>query len=156
MDKQFLGYSPISVANFIIELSKKLDQENLTILKLLKLCYISHGFTLAVNNKPLVAEHAQAWEYGPVFPSIYHAFKTIKPPITNKLFCENEHILDDDKEIITLVNKRYGTLNGLQLSALTHAEGTPWKQAKNENKTIIENKVIKDYYKHLPQNENTR
>ena len=155
MDKPlFLGYSPISVANFIIELSIKLEQENLTILKLLKLCYISHGFTLAVNNRPLVAEHAQVWEYGPVFPSIYHAFKIINPPITNTIYCQSESMAENDRVIIKLVNKKYGTLNGLELSALTHAKGTPWAQAKNANKTIIDNKIIKDYYKQLPQNEN--
>ena len=147
MEQPFLGYSPISVANSIIELKQK----DLTILKLLKLCYIAHGFNLALNNRPLVAEHAQAWEYGPVFPSIYHAFKMIKPPITAKLSCENENIEKNDKEVISLVNRKYGTLTGWELSALTHAKGTPWDQSKSERKSIISNNTIKNYYKLLPQ-----
>ena len=65
MSENKKGHDPILIANYFI----KLKPPNLTLLKLIKLCYISHGFTLALTNKPLSSEPAGAWQYG---PSVFH------------------------------------------------------------------------------------
>ena len=36
--------------------------------------------------------------------------------------------------------------SGLQLSAMTHANGTPWDQAVSKRQFYIPNKMIKRYY----------
>ena len=42
-------------------------------MKLLKLTYISYGFYLAASEgkEHLIDEKPAAWDYGPVFPSLY-------------------------------------------------------------------------------------
>ena len=70
-----MEYSAKAIANYFLELAAK-HGEKVTPLKIQKLVYIAHGWHLALYEKPLVYdEFAEAWEYGPVFPSIYHEFK---------------------------------------------------------------------------------
>ncbi len=155
------GHNPIAIANHFIDLSQ---QNGLTLMQLLKLSYIAHGFNLALLNKPLADEYAEAWKFGPVFPSIYHEFKYEKPGLikdkakrvntkTNTLedfivdFSENEKI------IMKFTFDKYGKLDGWKLSAITHAKGTPWHTAWKEGQYIrgysIKNELIKEYYKNL-------
>ena len=77
-----MGYSAFAVANYFLRLGRDSGEE-ITPLKIQKLVYIAHGYHLAFtasdnspNGLPLVDdEFAEAWQYGPVFPSLYHHFK---------------------------------------------------------------------------------
>ena len=152
------GYNPITIANHFIDLSPK----GLTLMQLLKLSYISHGFTLAHLDKPLADEYAEAWKFGPVFPSIYHEFKYEKPGlIKNKAQRANmktkslEYFVSnfdtDEERVMEFTYKKYGKLDGWQLSDITHAKGTPWYKAWEDGKHIrgfsISNDLIKAHYK---------
>ena len=173
-----MGYSAFAVANYFLDLAKK-DGVKITPLKIQKLVYIAHGYHLAFtardnppNGSPLVNdEFAEAWRYGPVFPSLYHHFKRFGgDPITE--FAEDiEFSYDDDtgkldtKSITpkidpndefpcALLNKIwevYGEYTGLQLSDITHREGTPWektwKRRKGFRNAHIPNKAIIKYYR---------
>ena len=160
MSLQNQGHDPVAIANYFIDLSPK----GLTLMQLLKLSYISHGFTLAFLDKPLADEYAEAWKFGPVFPSIYHEFKYEKPRlITNKakwadmetrtLKAVSSHFDKEEKTIMKLNYEKYGSLDGWQLSAITHAEGTPWYKAWEEGQHIrgfsISNNEIKNHYQAL-------
>lgn len=161
MSSQTQGHDPVAIANYFIGLSRG---KGLTLMQLLKLSYISHGFTLAFLKKPLANEYAEAWKFGPVFPSIYHEFKYEKPgPIKNKakwadmqdnvLKEVSSNFSNSEKTIMKLTYKKYGSLDGWQLSAITHAEDTPWATAWKEGQYIrgfsISNKKIKEYYQSL-------
>ena len=154
------GYNPITIANHFIDLSPK----GLTLMQLLELSYISHGFTLALLDSPLADEYAGAWEFGPVFSSIYHEFKFEKPGLikkkaqianmkTNSLEYFVSNFDMDEEEIMEFTYKRYGKLDVWKLIAITHAEGTPWYEAWEEGKHIrgfsIRNELIKKHYKNL-------
>ena len=131
----------VTIANRFIELS---SNKGLTLMQLLKLSYIAHGFKLGLSGKPLANETVQAWKFGPVFPSIYHEFKyepsnsKIKELATdlnksrNALEPVRGNFTETEEKIISLVYDIYGDINGLKLSALTHKEGTPWYKAWNE------------------------
>ena len=95
------GHNPIAIANHFIDLSPN----GLTLMQLLKLSYISHGFTLALLDKPLADEYAEAWRFGPVFPSIYHEFKKKSGPIKNKAQKANMriNILEDFISALVMV-----------------------------------------------------
>ena len=133
-------------------------------LKLQKLVYISHGWHLGIFDKELVTdEFAEAWKYGPVFPSLYHEFKAFgSKPITRlaKDLDEEEfrvftpRISQTDSQRIELLCKvwdGYGNLTAGQLSELTHQEETPWSEVWKKSPGIrnlhIENEIIKDHYK---------
>ena len=163
------GYNPVTIANYFIGLRSS-DKE-LTLMKLLKLSYIAHGVTLAVLSRPdqnylLANEYVEAWKYGPVFPSIYHEFKDQPGRIQKKAQRFNPQIntvedwtadfLENEKKVMEWVNKRYGHLEGWELSVITHKKGTPWIEAWEEGKHIrgysISNDKIKSYYKDILNN----
>ena len=162
-----MGYSAKAVANYFLDLAAK-EGVALSPLKIQKLVYIAHGWHLALYNEPLVDDEcAEAWEYGPVFPSIYHEFKHFgRAPITEPAidieyseFSEEwetwkPRIDGKDKNTRAFLNhigKLYKDFTGGQLSALTHEEGTPWEKTRNEKGRIrnahIENQDIEEYYK---------
>jgi uncharacterized phage-associated protein len=157
-----MQYSSKAIANKFLELSRN-ENLDITQMKLQKLVYISHGFCLAILNKPLISDDIQAWQYGPIIPELYNEFKPFgKSPI--KSLATNMYV-DDDLEIIktpVYINKndneindlletiweKYKRYNGIQLSNMTHQDNTPWHQTykngiPNQN---IKNDVIKRYY----------
>src|SRR5882762_236012 len=69
-----MAYDPKSIANVFLALAEA-EGKHLTPLQLIKLVYIAHGWYLALTQKPLISEQAEAWQYGPVIPSLYQEFK---------------------------------------------------------------------------------
>ncbi|RYE90398.1 MAG: DUF4065 domain-containing protein [Cytophagaceae bacterium] len=67
-------YDAVAIANYFIQKSLDTGVE-VTPMKLLKLVYISHGWSLALLNEPLINEAVEAWTYGPVIPSLYQELK---------------------------------------------------------------------------------
>jgi uncharacterized phage-associated protein len=125
----------------------------LTPLELIKLSYIAHGWSLALLDRPLVNEAAEAWQYGPVFPDLYHRLKNYRanpvtdvPPGGTELFGPVE-ISSEDQALIKSVFDAYKGLNAIQLSSLTHQTNTPWDITfrKGRNK-VIDNDLIKRHF----------
>jgi len=151
--------NPLAVANYFV--GRSLDTgEELTVLKLVKLVYISHGWYLAWKDKDLLSHAVEAWQYGPVIPVVYHRFKVFGDSQI-KEFADDVRALHfyvpqvDDVEVLEFLNgiwKEYKKYNGLQLSTLTHLKGTPWDIVYNDpiNKgkkgVIIPNSLIKKHY----------
>lgn len=152
-------YPSLVVSNFFINKSIEEGVE-LTLMKLLKLVYITHGWFLGYNDRPLIQEPVKAWRYGPVIDSVYRAIKKfgrgqIKSFIdiyNDGIINPNEYQLDEKiGEFCTVVWNHYKDKDGLQLSALTHTPNTPWGiTIKNSGvNSIIPNNLIKEYYKKI-------
>jgi uncharacterized phage-associated protein len=150
-----LGYDSRAVSNRILGTarSKGID---LTIMQLLKLVYFAHGWTLALLSRPLSFHHAQAWQYGPVFPHIYRAYpgagsKTIKELVIDKAagLPVSAEFDEDASEIIDTVAEKYGREHGFRLSRWTHAEGSPWDVTLKEKGLYseIDNDLIQADFK---------
>lgn len=144
-----VGHNPIAIANHFIKLSK--GRKPLYLLALIKLPYIAHGFTLAILNEPLSYEPAEVWPYGPVFPSIFYAFKKQPKPFEEPLDYSDSPLFfsDNHRKIMQITYDKYHKFTASQLSAMTHAEGTPWSKARENKDLIINNDEIRQYYLNL-------
>lgn len=160
-----MGYSAKAVANYF--LSKYGRKKGITPLKIQKLVYIAHGWHMALHGHedPLVDdEYAEAWQYGPVFPSLYHEFKHRGRMPIMELATEIEPDLNETKpkipksdqearNLLDRVWEVYGGHTGIGLSELCHADDSPWdktrKNAGRKNNTDISDKVIAQHYKKL-------
>ncbi|NVK54961.1 MAG: SocA family protein [Alteromonadaceae bacterium] len=158
-------YSAKAIANAFLRLARK-DGQSITPMKLQKLVYLAHGWALGLNDKPLIKDDVEAWQFGPVISSLYHEFKEYgSGAITNdasdfdldfdtfEIVYEVPVIKEDDtdaNELVEAVWNSYKKYSGGQLSNLTHREGTPWKQAYNGNKgQKIDTQLIAEHYKGL-------
>ncbi|MCZ0932132.1 MAG: DUF4065 domain-containing protein [Oligoflexia bacterium] len=149
------GHNPLAIANYFIELS---SYKGLSLVKLMKISYISHGFTLAILDKPLSEQPAEAWKYGPVFPMIYHEFKHYKDiyNITEraKIFDGpiGSSFNDDEKKIMEVVFNKHKNDSAEKLITLTHETDGPWDEAWKQGGKFtknykIDNQKIQKYYK---------
>ena len=160
---QTATHNSLAIANYFIRLNNKKVKIELTLLQLLKLSYIAHGFKLALLDYPLADEAVQAWKYGPVFSTIYDEFKRGPREIrdfamdldevTMTLVPASSKFSEEETRIIKLVYDIYGEIDGWRLSALTHKENTPWYEIRQKDKkegiygSTIPNEKIKDYFK---------
>ena len=152
----------LDVACYIIEKSRYTK----THLQVQKLVYISHGFMLAIHDRPLFYDDVEAWSHGPTIPSIYGAFErwgsgvigsttTSSSPCTPPPSPPPKQFDDEERKVIDSVYENYGKFSGYHLSGITRNAGgeldTPWTQcyeSGGEN-TVIGNGLIKQYYKFL-------
>lgn len=143
-------YNCFDIAKKFIELSLS-DGISMTPMKLLKLTYISHGYYLAFTNKPLFDNKIEAWQYGPVIPDLYHIIKRTNFQDKDYNILEmysNKSLLKEDNKFISVIWNAYKKFDGGQLSSKTHESGTPWDKVYNgESFKVINNQIIKEYYK---------
>ncbi len=151
-------HKPAHVANSFLYQAKIDGVSNMDQLKVQKLVYCLHGWNLAVTGKPVVGEFFEAWPYGPVLSSLYSQFKSYGKrdidayaialdPSTGEEAVQVVSL--QDREFMNIFNPvwaRYKNLTGLQLSALTHAPGTPWTEARRSGFGYIPNEQIRDHF----------
>ncbi len=150
--------SPIAIANFFIQKSFDTGKE-ITPMKVVKLVYISHGWSLGIVDEPLINERISAWKFGPVVESVYHEFKRYGSNQITSLGTEFSGLkvitpcVDETKyELLNRIWEVYGDMDGIELSSLTHQKGTPWDIVYNQpggskGNSPIPNDLIKQHYK---------
>lgn len=122
----------------------------LTPMQVLKLVYISHGWMLGLHQQPLFDEDVEAWKYGPVVPCVYRKYKEFRgSPIKSPGKDHEEDMEGPKRNMIGQVFDGYGTYTGIELSELTHQEGSPWDTARKARMDIIPNDLIQTYYRKL-------
>ena len=151
-----IPYTPLAIANnFLEQFGKPSGIEHM---KLQKLVYCSYGWWLSVNGleaKRLTSEGPEVWRHGPVFDSLYHAFKMfghkpIMEPQSSNPFEKPENVDEDDKDTRNLISwiwGRYGHLSSFALSDMTHKDGSPWHQIASENdfKVALNTEIPNEY-----------
>ena len=64
----------VTVAKEFINLVDK-KGKSLTLIQVLKLFYTAHGWMRALHERPLVRDRIEAWQYGPVIPSLHNRLR---------------------------------------------------------------------------------
>lgn len=120
----------LDVANFFVELANGTAEECMTNLRINKFLYYAQAWSLVRFNKPLFEEEIQAWDYGPVVPSVYHTFKPcgydrIKDIATDYSL---EKFSPEQIELLLDVARYYGQYSSNKLIDMTHEKGGPWEE----------------------------
>lgn len=154
-----MTYTAKSIANVFISLGQR-DGTPVSNMKLQKLLYFAHALYLSATGRPLIGESPEAWQYGPVYSSVYHEFKNCgSAPITtlamSMLPDRFEWAVAPPVDQTTLsflesVWKTYGPLNAVALSALSHVPDGPWARVRRESygsiSADIPDSYIREYY----------
>lgn len=140
-------YDVRAVANVMLD---EADREGIKVtnLALQKLLYFAHGIRLRQSKSPLVSGYFEAWQYGPVHPAAYRAFKSCgaapiatramgKDPLTGRA---RELQTPDDPPTVQLVRdviRSYGRLSPGRLVDLSHAKNSPWHHIVDKARTNV-------------------
>lgn len=139
------GCTVNDVAGYILEKTGPI-----TAMMLEKLTYYTLAWSIAWYEKPLFAEHFQAWRNGPVCPKLFETHQG-KRIVSNQQFPQNHQFTSSEKAIMDAVLVTYGNYDAEELSHLTHGED-PWRLTRGELNDserctrTISNKLLKDYY----------
>lgn len=128
--EKIMSYSPAVIANYFLDKASD-EGRALTPMQLIKLVYIAHGWHLGYFDKPLIDERIEAWKFGPVISSLYNHLKHFgSGAVVGKVRAAPWATIDDGvKPLLDRVWEVYKGYSGLQLSAMTHKQGTPWYSA---------------------------
>ena len=148
-----------AIANYILDVAPSYRIKNLTVMQLLKLVYLAHGWSLAFSDTSLVKQSPQAWQYGPVYPEIYKPLsKYGSSPIGERLTDPNtgftlapDGLTEKQKAIIGVVLITYGNLHAFDLSNITHKSDSPWDITMKKEKMYgtIQTDLMKEYFSTL-------
>jgi len=126
-----------------------------TQMKLQKMVYFAHGVHLASFSRPLIQEDFEAWQFGPVIPSIYQEYKTFgSQPINIKQEYLDKQLGNLDHNAITVIDYTWNTTKNLSASTLsswTHKQGSPWDKyyVPGAFNIQIDNIAIQSYFTNL-------
>lgn len=135
-------YKAKAVANAFLALANR-DGYQLDPMQLQKHLYFANGYFLAENDgRPLINEFFEAWDYGPVVPTVYYEFREYADRPIRRLAYTFDRLLkrrivapppfgDERAEaVIEWVWQNYRDFTGPQLSRMTHKVDSPWDRAR--------------------------
>lgn len=140
-------YDARQITNWFIQRSLA-EGRSLSIMSLLKLTYIAHGWRLEMQNQPLFRNRIEAWQHGPVIPDVY---KTFRPQGLTPKTMDTDYPLPTDQADVSFLEeiyKIYAHLSPFKLSELTHVRGGPWETARQWGGWYAEipDDLIKSHY----------
>ncbi len=114
------------------------NYELLTNLKAQKLLYYAQGTFLREKAEPLFEDELQAWEFGPVQPSVYHHYKQFdRNPIPIDTISRVNDIEAEYKKHVAAVMEKFGKYSASYLVSLSHKD-KPWLDFYNtDSKNIV-------------------
>ncbi|MGD0420316.1 MAG: Panacea domain-containing protein [Xanthobacteraceae bacterium] len=140
-------YDSRAVANLMLEEARR-NNRPLSHLALQKLLYFAHALFLVEKKRPLVSGYFEAWEYGPVHPAVYQAFKSVREmpigapaarqdPLTGECTPIEPPNDPEVREHITRVMAHYGRLTAGRLVDISHAKDAPWHFVVDKSRTNL-------------------
>lgn len=154
--------SALEVAKSFFDHRKSEDGGTPGFVRIHKLVYFAHGFYLAFYDKPLIEEQLEAWQWGPIFPSLYYAlFGHNIPEVMASLTGVKD---PQQRAFLESLASGLRSVRTSQLSATAHMPGSPWNEAvtKATESTdtsvdflryhlprivVIEREVVRQYFK---------
>lgn len=134
----------IDTAKFFLSLQTGDASDAISNMKLQKLLYYAQGFYLAMYDKELFKDDFEAWEHGPVIPSLYREFsKYGSSAIPKPKSFTFRPYTQEEKEFLREIYNAYGQFSAWALSEMTH-QTLPWKNAKRNE--IISKESMKAYF----------
>jgi uncharacterized phage-associated protein len=129
-------YQASDVAKFMLAMTDP-ESNDVSNLKLQKLCYYAQGLVSAMRNCSLFADRLEAWDHGPVVPSLYHEYKIYgSSPIPVVQDFDSSIFEEQDNRALRDIYEHYAQFAAWRLRNMTHDE-RPWVDAYNSSNRMI-------------------
>ena len=119
-----------NICNYIIK-SENNKGRAVTNLRLQKLLYFIQAYSLKALDAPCFAESIEAWQYGPVVPSVYSAYKfygSIGISIAPEIDIESLICSSGVRKVIDTILQDAENMSTGELINITHSQ-RPWIDA---------------------------
>lgn len=135
------GLDAKAVANLFLDWADR-DSLAITNLKLQKLLFFCHADFIKERGFPLIKEEFEAWDHGPVLPTVYRSFRqNASGAITNRATSFDPLTATATEAKLAATNEMrdwlrfsfdfYKRTGAFTLSDLSHREGGPWDRARD-------------------------
>ncbi|MDN5249464.1 MAG: DUF4065 domain-containing protein [Alphaproteobacteria bacterium] len=119
-----------AIAQAFVEKAKEEGIEPFTPLKLIKLVYLAHAYSLYRFEKPLINNKVEAWPYGPIIPELYYSISSYgRNPVNTVVGFLSPDLTKEGREAIEYVFDSCKNWTAAQLTNHTHIKGSPWDEA---------------------------
>ena len=143
-----MTYSALEVARYIIhhEAQQGRTVSNLRLQKLLY--FVQAQFVVnATDGQPCFKDRMEAWDFGPVVPKVYRAYRYYGSAVIPYDDCEQTSISSADGHLIDAMLNHCAKYSTPALVDITHAQD-PWKNAyRNGFDNEITPAAIRTYFK---------
>ncbi len=128
----------------------KTDNKPVTQLHIQKLMFLFEAYYMNMKDKPLYECNYQAWNFGPVATQLYKEFKRYGKDnieLTEEESNWGNEITDEKKKLMQELYNAFKDFSAMQLVNFTHAEGSPWKKAwDNQEYSTIKKEDMKQWF----------
>jgi uncharacterized phage-associated protein len=128
------------------------SDDEMTQLKLQKLCYYAQAWYLAINHDHLFNQEFEAWAHGPANRTLWEEYREFSwHPIPVPHDFNPSQIPRNERSFLDDVWEMYGKFTAKYLEKLTHKE-EPWLDARDGTPegeycdTPIDDALMKEYY----------
>lgn len=139
-------YSAYDVAHYIIQ---KFNEMNKAIsnLKLQKVLYFIQAEFLVDINKPCFFEEIEAWDFGPVVPTVYRKYKIYgSANIPFNSYEKKIFFLENDRKRIDEMIEQCSNFSASALVEITHRQ-SPWIESyKKGRNSVITRESIRSFF----------
>ena len=121
-------------------------------LKMQRILYLAHLVYTGKTKERLIKTPFEAWDYGPVQPTLYHKLKRFGARYVNDIFFREFPLQEGDKEFgILREMSEFREFPTSSLIAITHKEGGAWSKVYQPgiSDMVIPDKFIFDEYNML-------
>lgn len=145
-------------------------QKPLTSIEINKLVYLAHGWYLGFKGTPLILDTIEAWEHGPVIPTLLYTFRRYgNNQIDTLELCQTKirsddlheqekfevrkkelfsRFSNDENVIMDSVIEKWEKHSENELLGHTSSKEDPWYEIYYEkNEELINNYILKNHYK---------
>ena len=143
----------LEIAKYFLSLAAEQGDE-LSQLKLQKLCYYTQGYNLAMRGQPLFDDPIEAWEKGPVVRGLRRHFGPhgANPIPADPTFDREEACGVRESALLHAVYREFRAASGSDLVTATHGE-RPWQEARQNDANLCTNTMRDHFLKRLERSE---
>ena len=139
--------SASNVAKKLLTIAFENDDSPMTNLKIQKLLYYAQAWYLVNYQVKLFPDRIEAWDFGPVVPSVYGEYKKYinKPIDFRPSGKEGGPFTQQEDRYLREFYNVFGGLSSTVLVSMSHSE-RPWLEASKKKDRTISTEVMRDFY----------
>jgi len=151
-----MSYEAETIANVFLRFAKE-HGRGVSHMKIQKLLYFAQGHAMSLLDAELISDNCQAWDYGPVYPNVCRHLKKFGASAVRSEIVDEEDAERFDpaqatavKPFLRVVWNKYGELDALRLSELSHVTAGPWATTRRMNhgywRAVVDKALIREYF----------